>query len=97
VGELLERRAVVVEDLLREAHALVGERLLLLVAQLARAVGHLAAVRGDPQDVIDVPIAYSWTIARETSATLRRSSDAPVVTAPKTSSSAARPASSTAM
>ena len=46
---------------------------------------------------IEVPIAYSWTIEREMSATRARSSDAPVVIAPKTICSAARPPSSTAM
>ena len=49
------------------------------------------------RDVIDVPIAYSWIIAREISATRCRSFDAPVVTAPNTSSSATRPPSSTVM
>ena len=49
------------------------------------------------REVIDVPIAYSWIIEREISATRRRSSEAPVVIAPKTISSAARPPSSTVM
>ena len=43
----------------------------------------------------DVPIAHSWIIEREISATALRSSDAPVVIAPNTISSAARPPSST--
>ena len=47
--------------------------------------------------MIEVPIAYSCTISREISATRRRSSDAPVVIAPNTISSAARPPSSTVM
>ena len=48
-------------------------------------------------EVIVVPIAYSWTIEREMSATRARSSAAPVVMAPNTISSAARPPSSTDM
>ena len=77
---------------------LVGQVLLLLVAQLARAVGDRAALGGRPcARVIDVPIAYSWIIAREISATRCRSLAAPVVTAPKTISSATRPPSSTVM
>ena len=40
--------------------------------------------------MIDVPIAYSWIIAREISATRCRSLDAPVGTAPNTISSAER-------
>ena len=47
--------------------------------------------------MIEVPIAYSWIIEREISATRCRSSEAPVVTAPKTISSATRPPSSTVM
>ena len=42
-------------------------------------------------------MAYSCTIAREISATRCRSSEAPVVTAPKTISSAARPPRSIVM
>ena len=49
------------------------------------------------REVIEVPIAYSCTIEREISATRFRSSDAPVVTAPNTISSAARPPSSIVM
>ena len=58
------------------AHRLVGEVLLLVVAQLARAVGHRAALGATTlREVIEVPIAYSWTIEREISATRCRSSD----------------------
>ena len=45
-GELVELRAVAVEQPHRAAHRLVGEVLLLGVAQLARAVGDRAALGG---------------------------------------------------
>ena len=48
-GELVELRAVSVEQLHRAAHRLVGEVLLLGVAQLARAVGDRAALGGQLQ------------------------------------------------
>ena len=44
-----------------------------------------------------MPIAQSWIIRREISATFWRSDEAPLVIEPKTSSSAARPPSATTM
>ena len=80
------------------AHRLVGEVLLLLVAQLARAVGDRAALgghlaRGD-RGAHRVLVDHR---ARDLGDALRGRRTAPVVIAPNTISSAARPPSSTVM
>ena len=81
------------------ALGLLGQRLLLLVAQAPRGLGRelVGVSAASACEVSSVPIAYSLTMAAAISATRLRSSAAPVVIAPNTRCSAARPPSSTVM
>ena len=94
---LVELVAVLDHQPRGRALGLVRQVLLLLVAQLARAVGDLAALRRDlargDRGAHRVLVDHR---ARDVGTRLR-SSDAPVVTAPNTISSATRPPSSIVM